>query len=100
MLAYDLALLSEAERFIYKHNIAINVTGGFRNCRANDNLVEIHVHKVKECMKAMGANLTFKATKRAAKCIDIVKVITEELATEKSGRHTDANTEKDVKLMA
>ena len=100
MMAYDLALLSEEERFVYKNNIAINLVGGVRNCIANDNLVEINVHNVKECMRAMGANLTFKSTRRAAMCLDTVGAITEELATEKSGRHTDANTDQDVMLMA
>ena len=34
MLAYDLALLSEHERFIYRNNLAINMVGGYRNCIA------------------------------------------------------------------
>ena len=100
MMAYDNSLLSEYERQIYRNNISINIRGGIRHCIANDNLVEIHVKKVKECISAMGANYNFEAARKAAKCIDVVSDITDSLASRKSGRHSTPKTDKDVDKMA
>ena len=51
-------------------------------------------------MRAMGANLTFQAARRAAKCLGIVNVILDNLTDEKSGEHARTNTEDDVSNMA
>jgi hypothetical protein len=99
MLAYDLALLSDYERHKYRNNIAINLVGGVRECLPNDNLVEITVHKIKECMRAMGANLTYNAARRSAKCLGTVNNMVAMLASMKSGEHAATNTEKDVSCM-
>ena len=100
MLAYDLCLLSEYEKQCYRNNIAINISGGTRQCIANDNLVEIHVKKVKECITAMGANYSVNASRRAAKCINVTRGITDSLATTRSGRHSTPKTDQDVRKMA
>jgi len=95
MLAYDLALLSEAERYVYRNNISVNMVGGTRKCIANDNLVEIHVKKVKHCMRAMGPNVTFSATRTAAKCIGTVSnFLVDDV---KSGKHSSAKTTEDIR---
>ena len=75
------------------------MVGGVRNCIANDNLVEIHVHRVKECMRAMGANLTYDAARRNAKCLEVVNNMVDKFSTKKSGKHASTNTEKDIAKM-
>ena len=100
MLAYDIALLSEAERFMYKWNIAVNVTGGLRKCIPNDYLVEIYVQKVKEAMRAMGANVTFNAVRRAAKCINWLERMSSKLAGPQCGKHAQEKTEADMEEVA
>ena len=92
MLANDTALLSEYERYAYKFNIGVNLTGGIRNCIPNDHLVENHVHKVKELMRAMGANIKYSATRKAAKCLSVVSEMTSKLSDKKSGTHSEAKT--------
>ena len=99
MLVYDAALLSEHERHIYRNNISINMVGGVRQCIPNDNLVEIMVHRVKECMRAMGANVTYEAAWRSAKCLGMVIKMIDALASITSGDHSASNNEKDVSCM-
>ena len=99
-LAYDLALLSEYERHEYKHNISVNLVGGIRNCITNDNLVEIHVRKIKEAMRAMGPNVTYKAARRMAKCVDVLSAISDRFSRPRSGKHGEVKTASDVRDMA
>ena len=98
--AYLNALLSEREAFLYKHNLCVNITGGPRHCIANDNLVEIHVHKMKELMRAMGANISFPACHKAAKCLDYLQQITESFSDEIKGKHAEADNKDDIREMA
>ena len=100
MQAYMTALLSERESFLYKHNMSVNMTGGIRHCIANDNLVEIHIHKMKELMRAMGANITYEASQKAAKCIDYLQKMTAAAANVKSGHHAAADSKDDINEMA
>ena len=100
MLAYVNALLSETEAYAYKWNISVNLTGKTRQCIANDHLVEINVHKVKESIRAMGANITYPAVRRSAKCIQPVSTLTDIFAKPVSGKHTTANTTQDVTEIA
>ena len=99
MLAYDQALLSEAEAYTYHWNIAINLSGGIRHCIPNDQLVELNVHKMKEAMRCMGANVTYDATRRTSKCVHAISKLTDSLARPVSGKHTHASTACDVSSM-
>ena len=99
IIAYDLALLSEYERHKYKH-ISVNLVGGIRNCIANDNLVEIHVRKIKQPMCSMGPNVTYKAAHRMAKCVGVLSAISDRSSRPKSGNHGEFKTASDVKDMA
>ena len=76
------------------------MTGGPRKCIPNDHLVEIYVHKVKEAMRAMGANVTFNAVRRAAKCISWLEGMSSKLAAHLGGKHAQDKTEADVEEMA
>ena len=100
MLAYDMALLSQYERYEYRHNIAMNLIGGVRNCVANDNVVEIYVHKIKEAMRAMGANVTYAAVQKVTKCLDVLDAMTEKLAKPKSGKHAATKNQEDIEIIA
>ena len=100
MTAYNTILLSEAEAYTYRWNIAINLSGGARKCIANDHLVEINVHKMKEAMRAMGANVSHSAARRVAKCLHAVSALTDNLARHVSGRHTHASVQHDVSEIA
>ncbi len=100
MMAYDTALLSERERFVYRNNASINLVGKTRKCIANDHLVEIHVHRIKQALRAMGANVTYQAARRAAKCMDAVNELTDKLASHRSGEHATTDRSIDVQAMA
>lgn len=100
MLAYDLVLLSEYELHEYRYNIAMNMTGGIRNCIANDNLVEIYVHRVKESMRAMGANVSYTAARKVAKCIDVLNDMSDNLSKPRSGKHSESKSMSDVLAIA
>ena len=100
MLANDLAILSEYDRYSYKNNIAINVTGGVGKCLANDHLVETQVRKVKESMKSTGANISYDASRRVAKCMGIVGELKNKFVDQPSGRHSSPRITEDVLRVA
>ena len=47
-------------------------------------------------MRAMGANMTYNATRRAGKCLGIVNDMVDQLSNTTSGDHACTNTEKEV----
>ncbi|XP_064609239.1 uncharacterized protein LOC135473320 [Liolophura sinensis] len=102
MLAYDLGLLLEYERYAYGWNMSVNVVGSIHSCIANDSLVETHVHKVKEMMRAQGTNVSYEAVRQACKCLGMVQSLLDEMSSFVSGRHADYTQHKteDVTAMS
>lgn len=96
-------LLSPQAAYEYRWNCTSNIIGGIGNNLANDNLVEIIVKKVKKCLHAQGANVTYASAHTAALACQVVDDIKDNL-TRELDHHTGSSgvaysTSVDVKLM-
>lgn len=103
-LAYQKVLLSPRAAYEYKWNCSSNVNGGHGKNIPNDNLVEINVKRVKQKLKAQGANLTFQSAQIAVESMqqvdDIFNSVQQQTSLSKpSGRKSLVYKVEDVTHM-
>jgi hypothetical protein len=104
MLALEHAVLCPREAFEYKWNVCFNSKGGLGKNIPNDNLCEIQVKALKECLRSMGSNVTFERARTAAKNIQKLDGIMENISKEcrlhaKSTKKTPVDKANDIQLM-
>lgn len=101
MLSYDKAILSEREAFEYRWNTCVNTKGGDGKNIPNDNLVELHVGKIKKQLMTQGANKSFNSAKTIAMTTQALDATTVAMnrsckLVRSSGRRPDTDRTADI----
>jgi hypothetical protein len=79
MLAYNTSVLSARKAFEYRWNMCVSTTGGLSSNIPDDNLVELHVKKLKELLRQQGSNVSYKSASTAAATVDFIDAVKENL---------------------
>jgi hypothetical protein len=79
MLAYNTSVLSARKAFEYRWNMCANTSGGISSNIPDDNLVELHVKKLKDLLRQQGSNVTFQSASTAASTMQFLDKVKENL---------------------